>query len=423
VPAGPGRERVTDTGQARASAGRIRVLRVISRLNVGGPALHTTLLTRRLDPGRYDTRLVTGRVAPDEGSYLDLYQLPPARVSRLPALGREVRLSRDVVALRQLVRLMARARPHIVHTHTAKAGALGRVAALLTRVPVIVHTFHGHVFQGYFGPAWTRVLLAVERALARRTDCLIAVSPAVRRELLALGIGSPERFRVVPLGLDLDVFARADALRGALRAELGIPPEAPLVGIVARLVPIKAHEVFLRAAALVGARLPEARFLLVGDGEGRPALERLAAGPGLADRVRFLGWRRDLDRIYADLDVVVLTSRNEGSPVALIEAMAAGRAVVATGVGGVRDFVADGVTGCVVRPGDAEAVAAGIADLLEHAERRQTLGKAGREHVLPRFGVERLLADIDRLYTELLRARGVGPDAPGAGRAQPGPRA
>jgi glycosyltransferase involved in cell wall biosynthesis len=399
------------------------VLRVISRLNVGGPALHTTLLTRRLDPGRYETHLVTGREAPDEGSYLDLHRLSPERVTRLPALGREVRLSRDVAALRQLVRLMARARPHIVHTHTAKAGALGRVAALVTRVPVVVHTYHGHVFQGYFGPAWTRVLLAIERALARRTDCLIAVSPAVRRELLALGVGTPERFRVVPLGLDLDPFARADALRGKLRAELGIPAEAPLVGIVARLVPIKAHEVFLRAAALVRARLPEARFLLVGDGEGRAGLERLAGALGLTDRVRFLGWRRDLDRIYADLDVVVLTSRNEGSPVALIEAMAAGRAVVATAVGGVRDFVADGVTGCVVRPGDPGAVAAGIADLLDHAERRHDLGKAGREHVLPRFGAERLLADIDRLYTELLRARGRSPGSPAGDRTHPGSRA
>ncbi len=396
-------------GPAPAAAGRIRVLRVIARLNVGGPALHTTLLTERLEPARYDSWLATGTEGPEEGNYLALHRAPAARVLHVPGLRRELRGAGDARALAGLVALMRRLRPHVVHTHTAKAGALGRLAAWLARVPVVCHTFHGHVFRGYFRAGPARGFLAIERALARRTHALIAVSDTVRRELLAMGVGDPARFRVVPLGLDLEGFASADALRGALRAELGLSPEAPLVGIVARLVPIKRHPMFLHAAAAVTRACAAARFLIVGDGEDRSRLEGLAAELGLGDRVRFLGWRRDLARVYADLDVVVLTSASEGSPVSLIEGMAAGRAIVATRVGGVPDLVEDGVTGALVPPEAPAALAAAVTRLLADPERRRALGKAGREHVLPRFGAERLVADIDRLYTGLLRARGIEP--------------
>jgi glycosyltransferase involved in cell wall biosynthesis len=388
-------------------AARIRVLRVITRLNVGGPALHTTLLTEWLDPERYDSLLAAGVARPDEGDYLALHGGMVDRLVRVPTLSREVHPTADGAALLELVRFMRRTRPHIVHTHTAKAGALGRLAARLTRVPVVLHTYHGHVFEGYFGPWRTRLFLSVERALARRTDCLLAVSGAVRQDLLALGIGRPEHFRVVPLGLDLDRFLASDAWRGELRAELGLPLEAPLVGIVARLVPIKMHEVFLRAAARVSREVPGSQFIVVGSGQRRAELEALAVEHGLSGRVHFLGWRCDLERVYADLDVTVLTSRNEGSPVALIEAMAAGRPVVATRVGGVGDVVEDGVTGHLVPSGDAEAVAAAIVDLLSDPKRRQTMGEAGREQVVPRFAMKRLLADLDGLYRDLLGARGI----------------
>jgi glycosyltransferase involved in cell wall biosynthesis len=294
-----------------------------------------------------------------------------------------------------------------VHSHTAKAGTLARVAAWLGRVPVIVHTYHGHVFHGYFSPRQTRLFLAIERALARRTDCLLAVSETVRRELLGFGIGSPERMRVMPLGLDLDRFARSDAMRGLVRAELGLAPETPTVGIVARLVPIKAHEVFLEAAARLARRLPRVAFVVVGDGERRAELETAACRLELQGRVHFLGWRQDLDRIYADLDVVALTSRNEGSPVSLIEAMAAGRPVVATRVGGVPDLVEDGLTGTLVGPGDAGALAEAVAALLADPDQARAMGEAGRKRVLPAFGAERLMADVDRLYTELLRRKGL----------------
>lgn len=383
----------------------IRVLRIIARLNVGGPAIHATLLTTRLDPGRFATTLVAGHESPEEGSYLDVRGVTLPGLVRLPALGREIQGGQDVVALRALMRLIREQRPHIVHTHTAKAGTLGRVAARLCRVPVVVHTFHGHVLQGYFSPIKTRVFTGIERLLARATDRLIAVSPKVREDLLALGIGRPERFDVVPLGLELDRYLAVEGPDGGLRHELGLAAETPLVGIVARLVPIKAHEVFLDAAVRLVGRRPDAQFVIVGDGERRAELERQATASGLGGRVHFLGWRGDLDRIYADLDVVALTSRNEGSPVALIEAMAAGRAVVSTNVGGVADVVSDGLTGRLVGDGDAEALGEVMHELIGDAVQRRRLGDAARCHAAQRYGAARLVADIDALYTRLLEAR------------------
>jgi glycosyltransferase involved in cell wall biosynthesis len=386
---------------------RVRVLRVIARLNVGGPALHAVLLTERLDPTRYETRLVTGRVGDDEGDYLDLHGTAPAGLVSIPALGRDVRGGRDWSAFWELVRLIRRFRPHVVHTHTAKAGALGRLAAWLCRVPVVVHTYHGHVFDSYFSPGMTRLVVAAERVLAGRAHALIAVTDRVRRDILARGIGRPDRVTVVPLGLDLDAMAAAPARRGELRRELGVSDATPLVGIVARLVPIKAHETFLEAARAIAPARPDAIFLIVGDGERRQALEAQVQELGLRARVRFLGWRADLDRLYADLDVVVLTSKNEGSPVALIEAMAAGRPVVSTRAGGVEDVVTDGETGLLVSVGDAAGVARAVLHLLDDPGDAARLGAAARDAVVPRFSGQRLVADIDALYRRLLAARGV----------------
>jgi glycosyltransferase involved in cell wall biosynthesis len=227
------------------------------------------------------------------------------------------------------------------------------------------------------------------------------VSANVRRELLARGIGTAERLRVLPLGLELDRFVAADAHRGDLRRELGVKSDTPLTGIVARLVPIKAHETFVAMATLL-ARRTDGHFVVVGDGERRAELERLARQTGLNGRMHFLGWRADLERIYADLDVVVLTSRNEGSPVALIEAMAAGRPVVATLVGGVPDVVQDGVSGILVGVGDAEGLASAVEQLIKDPARRRIMGETGRQRVQQVYSADRLLRDIDELYQELL---------------------
>lgn len=382
-------------------------MRVITRLNIGGPALQCTLLTERLDPERYDCRLVTGMEDHLEGNYLTLQRKSLTRLVMVPALGREIRVWQDLAVVLRLSFLIRKFRPQILHTHTAKAGTVGRLAAWLAGVPVVVHTFHGHVFRGYFPPLKSRVLMSVERWLARRTDRLIAVSNRVRGELLDLGIGNVGQFITIPLGLDLKAFLSCERIRGQLRAELGIHAGVPLVGIVARLVPIKRHECFLQSAGEIIRRYPESRFVLVGDGERREELKDLAGHLGLEGRVHFLGWRDDLDRVYADLDVVALTSRNEGFPVSLIEAMASGVPVVATRVGGVPDLVEDGVTGLLVPCDDPTSLAAAVSGLLADPERRRTLGQSGRQRVYPAFSAERLLQDMDALYTELLVEKGV----------------
>lgn len=377
-------------------------MRIIARLNVGGPALHATLLTESLDPARYESVLVCGDIEGDEGSYLDLHGRGDVRFVRVAALGRQIRGLRDLAALSQLIRLMRKFKPDIVHTHTAKAGTLGRLAARLAGVPVVIHTYHGHVFHGYFSSVVTRVFLFIERFLARLSTRLLTVSPTVRRELLELGIGTPERLIVLPLGLDLERFRRGHTLKGELRTELGLDVSTPLVGIVARLVPIKDHDTFLKAAALVAARHARARFLIVGDGERRAELEALSRSLGIGDRVMFLGWRRDLDRIYADLDVVALTSQNEGSPVSLIEAMTAQCAVVSTSVGGVPDLIQDRVDGLLVPPGRAEVVAQALHELLADPVLRRSLGLAAGAKAYPAYSASRLVDDMDRLYRSLL---------------------
>jgi glycosyltransferase involved in cell wall biosynthesis len=392
---------VVDAGRQ----GRVGVLRVIARLNVGGPAIHATLLTDRINGARFVTTLVAGSEEAGEANYLALHgRTMPVLI--LPDLGREIRPMSDVRTVWRLMQIIRRERPRIVHTHTAKAGALGRIAAILCRVPVVVHTYHGHVLRGYFSPLKTAVYRTIERVLAWRTDRLLTVTARVGQELQALGVGRPEQYRTVPLGFDLAPLLVAERRRGTLRAELQVG-DAPLVGIVARLVPIKAHEVFLAMAARVRQSYPAAVFLIVGDGELRASLEQQAVDLGLAGAVRFLGWRADIDTLYADIDVVALTSRNEGSPVALIEAMAAGAPVVSTEVGGVADVVQHGVTGLLAPMDDDVGLARHVVTLLGDRALGRQMGQRGRALVAATYSADRLVADIEALYEELLTEKGV----------------
>ncbi len=380
----------------------VRILRVITRLNIGGPAVHVLHLHEHTAAGRYESRMVAGIEESSEGSYLALHRGMQDGIAVLPSLGREIRPLRDARALALVISHIRRFRPDIVETHTAKAGAIGRVAAAICRVPVLIHVYHGHVLHGYFSPAPTRFFVEIERRLARHSSCLLAVSDQVRSDLLALGIGTKNRFEVMPLGLDLERFRSVDGRRGELRAELGLGA-APVIGIVARLAPVKAHDVFLRAAGALRERMPDVRFVVVGDGEMRASLEALASDLGLGACLAFVGWRSDIARVYADLDLVVLSSRNEGSPIALIEAMAAGRNVVATAVGGVPDVVRHGETGLLVSPDDPAALSASMEEMLRaEPSRRAAMAAAARDDAFDRFGIDRLLADIDRLYTTLL---------------------
>jgi glycosyltransferase involved in cell wall biosynthesis len=394
---------MTDASGAETGE-RLRVLRVFSRLNIGGPSVHVILLSAGLRPLGYETRLVVGRESPREGNMLALAAEKNVACEAMAGLGREIAPLQDLRALAGLFRLVRAWRPHVVHTHTAKAGLLGRLAARAAGVPTVVHTFHGHVLRGYFSPAKTALFRRLETRLAASADALVAVSESVKQDLVGLGIARAEKIRVVPLGLDLAHLA-AELPRGALRREARVPEAAPLVGMVGRLVPIKDVPTFLRAARLVRAQRADARFALVGDGEERAGLEALGRELGLDDAVTFFGWRRDLAAVYGDLDVVVNASRNEGTPVALIEALAAGRPVVATRVGGTPDLLGAGERGLLVPPGDPEALARAVLETLDQSEAARRRASAGREHVLARHSADRLVRDVDALYRELRAAK------------------
>jgi glycosyltransferase involved in cell wall biosynthesis len=378
----------------------VRVLRLFSRLNIGGPSLHVILLTAGLRPLGYETRLVVGRESPREGNLLALAAERGVACETMAGLAREIAPLQDLRALVGLVRLMRAWRPAIVHTHTAKAGLLGRLAARAARVPTVVHTYHGHVLRGYFPPAKEALFRRLETFLARAADALVAVSDAVKQDLVDLGVAQARKIRVIPLGLELLPLA-GELPRGALRREVGIPEDAPLVGMVGRLVPIKDVPTFLHAARLVRERRPEVRFALVGDGEERPALEALCRTLGLDGAVTFFGWRRELASVYGDLDVVVNASRNEGTPVALIEALAAARPVVATRVGGTPDLLGGGERGRLVPPGEPGTLAEAVLETLEGSEATRRHARAGREHVMAQHSSERLFRDVDALYREL----------------------
>jgi glycosyltransferase involved in cell wall biosynthesis len=395
---------------AKHSSGRIHITRIIARLNVGGPAVHIAGLMAGLDPAHYRNHLIVGCPGPDEGDMSYLFEqegLSPPTV--IPELGRSVSPVRDLRTVAKLVPTLRRQKPQIVETHTAKAGFVGRLAARLAGVPVVLHVFHGHVFYGYFGRAQTCVYVGIERLLARLSDRIVTISASQQHDMVHVyRIAPPDKVVVVPLGFDLTAFAEAKRRAGGrLRAALGVAADVPLVGLVGRLTAVKNPALFVEAALRVLECVPCAHFCLVGDGELRPEVESKIVALGLAERVHLAGWQRDMPAVYAALDLLALTSLNEGTPVTAIEALAAGVPVVATAVGGVPDVVQDGVTGMLVPAGSAEALAVAIAALLADPASRQKLASAGQRDVLARFGRARLISDMDALYRSLLREKDV----------------
>ncbi len=374
----------------RKQDARIRVMQVVTRLNIGGPARLVTLAAQGLEERGFETLLVSGRLSQGEGGMYDEALSRGLEMEILPELQRSLSPLADSIALAKLTALVRSFRPHIIHTHLSKAGLLGRVAGLASgpagiglpgpvslaaplarlggvRPPKLVHTFHGHVFSGYFGRTMTAAFLETERLLGRFTAKLVALSESQKQELSHRYRLAPEdRFAVIPLGLEhLDRLweaAESRALRSDFRRELGLKDSDLLLGTVGRMVPIKNHALLLDAFARLVGRMPRLHLVIVGDGQLRDRAEARAARPDLAGRVHFLGWRRDLERIYAGLDLFVLSSKNEGTPVAVIEALAAGLPVVATAVGGVVDLLDQGRLGHLVPPGDPEALADSLAE-------------------------------------------------------------
>lgn len=389
----------------------VRVVRIITRLNVGGPSIQAINLSRELRQDGFETCLVHGHLAEGEGDMTTFLPADDLETVYVDDLVRSVSPLQDFRAFVQIYRVLSRWQPEVVHTHQAKAGAVGRLATLLynwrrrpDRPARLVHTYHGHVFEGYFGAPSTRVFLFIERWLARRTHRLVAISEQVKQDLLhTYSVAREAQVTIIPLGFDLDRLLGVHAAdRQVARAELQVPGDAIVVTTVGRLTEIKQHTLFLEMAIRLARQSDRFVFLIVGDGELRSALEVRAAELGIADRTRFLGWRGDLQTIYGATDVFVLTSRNEGTPVALIEAMAAGVASVSTDVGGVRDVITGPDVGCLVPFGNPAALADAVWSLANDSARRGEVGMAARASVRERYHGGRLRRDITILYRELV---------------------
>jgi glycosyltransferase involved in cell wall biosynthesis len=410
----------------------MKVARIIGRLNVGGPARHVIWLTQALQDKDFQTALIAGSVPEGEEDMSWFAAAHGVESTYIPEMSRELSV-KDGVALWKIYRQLKQETPDIVHTHTAKAGTVGRVAGFFYRWltwktllgrprPVkFVHTYHGHVFHSYYGRGKTQFFLFIEKALARlATDKIIVISAQQYREIHEqFGIGKVRQFQIVPLGLDLAPFENSSAKRHLLREEIGAEPEELLIGLVGRLTEIKNHSLFLKVAALYKNQttgLPPMRFVVVGDGHLRGALEKEAADLQITDIVKFLGNRNDTDVFYSGLDIIALTSHNEGTPLSLIEAMANSRPVISTEVGGVVDLVGETIEehgnfalcerGMRVAPDDAEAFFKALTWLAQNKKLREELGIRGKTFVTSNYSKERLIGEIKDLYCDLFQEKG-----------------
>lgn len=396
-----------------------RILRIINRLNLGGPTYNVAYLAKYLTP-EYETLLVAGARDASEASSEHILQRLGLKegVKHLPTMRRAIHPLNDRTAYRQIKEIIRQFKPDIVHTHAAKAGALGRLAAFREKVPVVVHTFHGHVFHSYFNPLKTALFRSAERYLAARSSAIIAISETQKHELTEIHrIAPAEKVHVVPLGFDLAPFQEDMAeKRTRYRAEARLAENEVAIGIVGRLVPVKDHRLFLEAFALLLKQTSvPVRAFIVGDGELREALELQARNLGIAfssefppAEVRpltFTSWSTEIDRVMAGMDIIALSSRNEGTPVSLIEAQAAGRPIVSTRTGGIADVVIEGSNALLSDAGKAESFAANLLRLVEDKPLRERMA-AGSSHVFERFHFQRLVADMRNLYENLLNGEG-----------------
>lgn len=381
---------------------KIKIMRIQSRISIGGPAIHTILLSSELDQSRFETILVGGRMEKDEKAHFDLIRKQGLDLRIIGSMGRKVSPWSDLVSLGKLFLLIRKEKPRIVHTHTAKAGALGRLAAWLNRVPVIIHTYHGHVFENYFNPLVTRIYVLIERMLARLSSRIIVISPCQYRDICQKYRIAPEsKTEIIPLGFDLRKFTNARALN--LRRKLGLGKNSFLVAIIGRFVPIKNHMFFLKAAEKIAGSVKDVYFIIAGDGEERAGIQSFIREKDLAGRIFLLGWQGRIERLYPDFNAVALTSLNEGTPVSLIEAMASGIPVVSTDAGGVRDIVRNNWNGFLVPRGDLDGFVNKIMLLYRSGKTRERFSQNGRKFVWKTFDKRLLLTRISRVYQDCLR--------------------
>lgn len=390
-----------------------RVLRIINRLNLGGPTYNAANLTKYLDSD-FETMLVSGMTDETEQSsqfILDKLDLHPVYIKEM---YRELNPFKDYKAYFKIREIIREFKPDIVHTHAAKAGAVGRLAAWHEKVPVIVHTFHGHVFHSYFGPLKTRVFLEIERYLARRTNAIVTLSEIQRDELAdQFKVAPREKFEIIPLGFDLSKFTEdTERKRSAFRSQYGVQDDEIVISIVGRLVPVKNHVLFLQALKEVAVQTSrKVRAFIIGDGELRGQIEQTARELGISfnnddltasNLLTFTSWIRDIDVSNAGSDIIALTSLNEGTPVSLIEAQASGKPIVSTRVGGIANIVMEGQTGLLSDTGDVAGFAANMRRLVEDDQLRQDMSGRGTRHVMENFSHLRLARDMGALYRRLL---------------------
>jgi len=393
----------------------VRIVRLITRLNIGGPAVHVATLATRLTAMGFETQIIAGELAEGErhASHEVFKDLPQQPIS-LAGFSRDVSILRDVRTLWRLVRILRAKRPDIVHTHTSKAGALGRLAAAIAGVPIRVHTFHGLVFSGHFSRWRSRLYIHLERLLGRLSSCVVVISRRQQDELIfRYRIVSSEKVECIPLGFEVGPYLQARAASFAIRHELNLTGRHFLVGWVGRLVPVKDPFLLIETAKHVLKSLPSCHFVLVGDGEMREMVERAIHLAGLAGHIHLLGWRNDLSDVYSDFDLTFLTSLSEGTPLALLETMACGKPFVAPRIGGVPDLVfgqdreVGGVSyfqNAALANREPRALANGILRLLFDQPLRERMGEAARQFVISKFSADRLANDLAALYSKLLMA-------------------
>ena len=398
-----------------------RILRIHNRLIIGGPTHNVLNLTKYLQPD-FETLLVTGEKESHEKDAFLLAHEKGIRPLVIPEMGRAIHPLNDFYAFQKLKKIIKEYRPDIVHTHAAKPGVLGRLAASALKVPVVVHTYHGHVFHSYFGKIKTNVFINIERAMAKRSDKLIAISPEQKRELTdKYKIAGNSKFQIIPLGFELDLFKEnVEEKRSRFRSEFRILDDEIAIGIIGRLVPVKNHGLFLESISKVLKNTKKrVKVFIIGDGETRSEIEQLAhkleisfnvvgANVDNTKTLTFTSWRTDIDVINAGLDIICLSSLNEGTPVSLIEAQAAGKPIVATKVGGVEDIVIEGETALLSEIDDKDRFFSNLLLLVEDESLRKKMSEKGNEFVMERFSVQRLANDFRKLYYELLEHKGNG---------------
>ena len=406
---------------------RIKIVRVVSRLNIGGPTIHIKNLTEGLAQNKFETRLITGTISPDEGDMSYITNLKENTRISIPELQREIDLFKDTIALFKIYSIINLIRPDIIHSHTSKAGTLSRLAALfcniyLPKKIITIHTFHGNVLYGYFSRLKTFLILNVERFLANFTTSIIAISESQKKELSEFyRICDANKIKTIKLGFELTPFINCVKQKGRLRKKLSLTEDVLLVGIVGRMAPIKNHKMFLDAAKLVVEQcmVRNIRFILVGDGELRKSLENYVCDIGLQEHVIFHGWEKDIPMVYADLDILALTSLNEGTPVSIIEAMSAKVPVLTTGVGGVKDLLGNIEAvqpesaafkvckrGILCPKEDPHAFFSALKYMMESnylSNNKRFLN--AQDYVVRNYSVYRLIEEMESLYESLVSAK------------------